>query len=152
MISQKFVELIERHAEKISRQWVEDVGQNVNTPFYHTIDRDKLGERGQVMYKNLSNWLAVSTPKEMIADFYRKWGRERFEEGIPLSQLVYAFILFRRHLWLFILHSGFFDTAIELLRALELNNRVILFFDRALHNIVMGYEEAQKHREGAKRK
>jgi hypothetical protein len=58
--------------------------------------------------------------------------------------LIYSFILFRRHLWLYILHVGFLDSAYELLRALELNNRVILFFDRALYNMAVGYEEAQK--------
>jgi|DewCreStandDraft_4_1066084.scaffolds.fasta_scaffold142356_1 hypothetical protein len=145
MISQKFIALIDRSAEQIARQWVDDVTRNVNTPFYHHLDRDKLLERGRIMYKNLSQWLEVSTPKAQITSFYRKWGWERFQENIPLPQLIYAFILFRRHLWLFILHSGFFDTAIELLRALELNNRVILFFDRALHSIALGYEEAQKN-------
>jgi hypothetical protein len=152
MISQKFVELIGKNADAISRQWVKDVTQNSNTPFYHNLDRDKLYERGLVMYKNLGTWLPVSTPKEVIAGYYKKWGRDRFAEGIPLPQLIYAYILFRRHLWLFILHSGFFDTAIELLRALELNNRVILFFDRALYNIALGYEEARKPKEGAKKK
>ena len=73
--------------------------------------------------------------------FYRKYGQERCEERVPLSQLIYSFVLFRRHLWLFILHAGFFDTAYDLLRALELNNRVILFFDRAMHNMALGYED-----------
>lgn len=152
MISQKFVELIEKNAETISRQWVKDVTQNINTPFYHTLDRDKLYERGIIMYKNLGHWLSLSSPKEKISSFYRDWGRQRFKEGIPLPQLIYAFILFRRHLWLFILHSDFLDTAYELRGALELNNRVILFFDRALYNIVLGYQEAQANKEGSHQK
>jgi hypothetical protein len=96
------------------------------------------------MYKGLSQFLSVQTPKEQISKYYKKYGQDRCQEGFPLSELVYSFILFRRHLWLFILHSGFFDTAYELLRALELNNRVILFFDRGLVNLVKGYEECLK--------
>jgi len=44
----------------------------------------------------------------------------------------------------FVLHSGFYDSAYELFHVLELNNRVILFFDRALHNMALGNEECRK--------
>ena len=144
MLSQKFVELIEKNAEKLAREWLKDVRKNVHTPTYHTFDEDRLYQRAFNMYKNLGQWLNVQTPKEQTAKYYRKYGHERWQEGFPLPELIYSFILFRRHLWLFIVHSGFFDTAYELLRALELNNRVILFFDRALHSMALGYEERLK--------
>ncbi len=144
MLSQKFVELIEKNAEKLAREWLKDIRKNVHTPTYHTFDEDRLYQRAFNMYKNLGQWLNVQTPKEQTAKYYRKYGHERCQEGFPLPELIYSFILFRRHLWLFILHSGFLDTAYELLRALELNNRVVLFFDRALHSMALGYEECLK--------
>jgi hypothetical protein len=144
MISQSLVELVEKNAETLAQQWLKDVRENAQTPFYHTFDPDVLRERAINMYKGLGHWLSVETPKEETARFYRKYGQERYPEGFPLPELIYSFILFRRHLWLYILHVGFLDSAYDLLRALELNNRVILFFDRALYNMVTGYEEAQK--------
>ena len=141
MISQSLVELIEKNADKLAGQWLKDVKQNVHTPFYHTFDEDRLHQRALSMYKTLGQFLSIQTPKEQTAKYYRKYGQDRCQEGFPLPQLIYSFILFRRHLWLFILHAGFLDTAYELLRAMELNNRVILFFDRALHNMALGYEE-----------
>jgi hypothetical protein len=98
------------------------------------------------MYKQLGHWLSIETPKEEAARFFKKYGQERYREGCPLPELIYSFILFRRHLWLYILHVGFLDSAYELHRALELNNRVILFFDRALYNMTIGYEETQKNK------
>jgi hypothetical protein len=144
MLSQALVDLIEKNADKIAKEWLADVQKNALTPFYHTFDKDLLYERATNMYKALSQFLSVQTPKEQISKYYNKYGQDRCHEGFPLSELVYSFILFRRHLWLFILHAGFYDTAFELLRALELNNRVILFFDRGLVNMVKGYEECQK--------
>ncbi len=141
MISQKFVELIEKNADKLADEWLKDVSKNVQTPFYRTFNQDLLRQRAFDMYKHLGLWLNVQTPKEQVVRHYKQYGRERCEEGFPLPQLVYSFILFRRHLWLFILNAGFFDTAYELLRGLELNNRVILFFDRALYSMMVGYEE-----------
>jgi hypothetical protein len=144
MISQSMVELVEKNADDLARQWLKDVRANANTPFYHTFNEDYLFERGRNMYRSLGRWLDLATPKQETAKFYRKYGQDRFREGFPLPELIYSFILFRRHLWLFILHVGFLDSAYELLRALELNNRIILFFDRAMHNMAAGYEEARK--------
>jgi hypothetical protein len=146
MISQTMVELIEKNADALAKQWLKDVRTNVSTPFYHTFQEDYLFERARKTYKNLGHWLNVNTPKQETAKFYRKIGQERFREGFPLPELLYSIILYRRHLWLFILHAGFFDSAYELLRALELNNRIILFFDRAMHNAAIGYEEARKEK------
>ncbi len=144
MISQLLVELIEKNADSLATQWLKDVKKNPNTPYYHTFQEEPLFERARTMYKNLSRWLSLSSSKEETARFYREYGEQRFREGFPLPELIYSFILFRRHLWLFIMHSGFYDSAYELLRALELNNRVILFFDRGLHNMALGYEESRK--------
>jgi hypothetical protein len=138
------VELIEKNADKLAKQWLKDVRQNTHTPFYYTYDEDRLYQRAFDMYKNLGQFLSVQTPKEQTGKYYRKYGQDRCQEGFPLAQLIYSFILFRRHLWLFILHVGFLETAYELLRAMELNNRVILFFDRAMHNMVLGYEDCLK--------
>ena len=146
MISQNFVELIEKNADKLAGEWLKDVKRNAQTPFYRTFDEDLLRQRAFDMYKHLGQWLNVQTPKEQIVRHYRTYGRERCQEGFPLPQLVYSFILFRRHLWLFILNAGFLDTAYELLRGLELNNRVILFFDRALYSMMVGYEEFRKEK------
>jgi len=144
MISQLLVELIEKNADSLATQWLKDVKKNPNTPYYHTFQEEPLFERARTMYKNLSGWLSLSSSKEETARFYREYGEKRFREGFPLPELIYSFILFRRHLWLFIMNSGFYDSAYELLRALELNNRVILFFDRGLHNMALGYEEAKR--------
>ncbi len=147
MISQSLVELIEKNAENLARQWLQDVTKNFHTPFYHTFNPDSLYERALDMYKRLGHWLSLDTPREESARVYKKYGQDRCREGFPLPELIYSFILFRRHLWLYILHVGFLDSAYELLRALELNNRVILFFDRALHNMALGYEECRKKKE-----
>jgi len=147
MISQSLVELIERNADPLARQWLQDVTKNFHTPFSHTFNPDYLYERALNTYKRLGHWLRLETPREESARFYKKYGEDRYREGFPLPELIYSFILFRRHLWLYILHVGFLDSAYELLRALELNNRVILFFDRALYNMALGYDECKKKKE-----
>jgi hypothetical protein len=50
-------------------------------------------------------------------------------------------MLIKRHLWLYTLEKHFFDTSYEFQQALEFNNRVVLFFDRAIYFTTMGYEK-----------
>jgi len=144
MLFQVLVEVIEKNVDKLTREWLKDVQENRQTPFYHSFEEALLYDRALGIYKNLGQWLTVPTPKAELVRYYKEYGKERCREGFPLSELLYSFILFRRHLWLFILHEGLFDTAYELRRALELNNRVILYFDRAMHSVAMGYEECKQ--------
>ncbi len=83
MISQTMVELIEKNADALAKQWLKDVRTNANTPFYHTFNEDYLFERSRNMYKNLGHWLNVGTPKQETAKFYRKYGQEGSARGFP---------------------------------------------------------------------
>ena len=70
MISQSLVELIEKNADKLAKQWLKDVRGNTHTPFYHTYDEDRLYQRAFDMYKNLGQFLSVQTPKEQTSKYY----------------------------------------------------------------------------------
>ena len=60
-----------------------------------------------------------------------------------LNGVVNALILARRHLWLFVDTHTDFSRAIDLYQALEMVNRVILVFDRAIYYAILGYEGAR---------
>ena len=51
-----------------------------------------------------------------------------------------ALFLLKRQIWLYILQEGLLTTNLELYQALELNNRVVLYFDRAIYYLTRGYE------------
>jgi hypothetical protein len=112
------------------------------TPTYHTFNPGMLYDRAHRVYGHLDKWLSRETTKEVIAEQYLALGKKRREEGFRLSEVVQAFALLRRHLWLEILNEGFLDTALDFQQALMLNNRVVLFFDRATYYMVVGYESA----------
>jgi hypothetical protein len=55
-----------------------------------------------------------------------------------------ALILLKRYLWLEVLSEGFVSSNLELYQVLELNNRVVLYFDRAVYFTIAGYQEAME--------
>jgi len=141
-ISKTLVELIERNADSLTREWMADVQKHPDTPTYHNFAPDELYKRCFKVYSQLEKWLSSDTSKEEIAGNYTELGKTRRSEGFALSEVIQALILIRRRLWLKILSEGFLDSAMEYRRALELNNRVILFFDRAVFYTALGYEKS----------
>lgn len=141
VVSQKLLDLIHNHADEISNSWLEDIKTNETTTTYAAFDHKKLYTRAYRIYSNLGKWISRETTKEEIKRIYTELGRKRYHEGFPLSEVIQAFALIRRHLWLKVLREGLLNTAMDLIDALELNNRVVLFFDRAVYYTAQGYED-----------
>ena len=139
-ISQKLVQMIERDADKLAKKWLEDVRKRPETPTYHTFDPEELYRRAHLVYSHLGKWVSYETSKEDIATHYTALGAQRRKEGFSLSEVVYALVLTKRYIWLKVLSDGFLDSALELHQGLDLTNRVVLFFDRAIYYTAKGYE------------
>jgi hypothetical protein len=140
-IINELVDLIETQAEELSRTWLEDVRQRPETPTYHTYDEAELFRRSYNVISHLGRWISQETAKEEIAARYVRLGRERKQEGFALSEVIEALLVIRRVLWAKVLDDGLLDTALDLHKALELNHRVVTFFDRAQYYVARGYEE-----------
>jgi len=140
-ISQSLVDLIERHAAELTNDWLADVRRNTGMPTCHDCADDHLFDETFAVYGQLSKWISRDEQsKEDITRTYLALGRQRRQEGIPLSEVLQGLILAKRRLWLKVLSDGILDTALGLQQALELNNRVVLFFDRAIYYTAAGYE------------
>ena len=86
-------------------------------------------------------WLEKEKPKAETEKFYKEQGKKRFQAGIPLHETILYLMLIKRHIWLYVLENHYIDTTYESTKALELNNRIVLFFDRTIINVTLGYEE-----------
>jgi hypothetical protein len=86
-------------------------------------------------------FLGRRLPREKLASFYKRLGEARRAEGYGVEEVVMALMLLKRHIWLFVLQEGFLTTNLELYQALELNNRVVLYFDRAIYYVAQAYSE-----------
>jgi hypothetical protein len=140
-LSRKLIDLVEKNAEELTRSWMKNVTTHPDTISYHTIAEKDLHEWAFKVYSQIGKWISRETAKDDVARYFIPLGRQRREEGFELSEVIYALILEKRHLWLKVLSSGMLDTALDHHNALELNNRVVLFFDRAIFYTAKGYED-----------
>jgi hypothetical protein len=141
MISTKLLTMIEDHADQLTGGLVGDLQRHPRTGAYHHLAPAEVYNRGHDVYRNLGKWVARGSERE-IESSYTELGRRRCQEGIPLSQVIFALILTKDHLVNYVRMSGLSDSALDLYQELELIRVVARFFDKALYHTVQGYEQA----------
>jgi hypothetical protein len=78
--------------------------------------------------------------KVEIRNFYTQLGLEREKENFALSEVISSLSLIKKHIWEYALSRGMWNTAIDIYIALELERRMMLFFDKATYYVSKGYE------------
>ena len=150
MISAKLIELIETHANSLTMDVARDLSTNPRTTGFRAVREGDLEQRVFQLFHHLGNWIGSPTSERVEAEFV-EWGRRRFGQGIPLSEIVYAIIVLKHHLRRYIRDNGLVDAAFPRIEGdyvlpmhlhglQDLNTRVGEFFDEALYHLTRGYE------------
>ncbi len=143
MISHRIVRMIEARAHALTQQWMAAVKRSQKMPVFLKVDPAVLYDHCFQVYSQLGHWLDHSTSTEELIEFFTDFGRQRFYDSIPLSQVIQAITLHRRVLYLFMDERGLIgDDAFALQQAMELTNRVLVFYDRAAYYTSYGFEQA----------
>lgn len=151
MIAERLVELIEINAARLSTDVAADLVANERTPGFRAVRRSDLEERIFQIVHHLGNWIGDRRSEKVKTEF-ADWGRRRFGQGIPLSEIVYAILVLKQHLRRYIRDHGLVEASfprvehdyvlpVHLNSLQELNTQVGLFFDEALFHLAHGYEE-----------
>ncbi len=160
MLAARLIQLIETHSESLTREVLQDLATNPRTQSFRGVEKKELESRIGDLYRNLGTW--ISDPRDdAVRSEYEEWGRRRFRQGIPLSEIVYALLLVKHHLRRYIRDHGLVEFSadsvtsgeflpVHLYGVQELNYTVGKFFDQALYCLARGYEaEAQVARDAA---
>jgi hypothetical protein len=145
LLANKFVKLVEENHQVIVERYMNDLLKNEKTVAYRNLDKQKIYEIGDNVYRELSQWLSKGLQKQEIENFYEKLGKMRYQQGVPASQVFHALVLLKRHMWLFVKQRLENDIT-DYKQLIELVNRVLLFFDRAVYHMLSGYEKEMAKR------
>lgn len=141
LISDSLVRLVEKHSEIIASYWLKEVMTSHSTATYRTFDEKKLYKRFNRVLSNLGQWLAGGLEGDEIRNHYTALGEKRKSEGFALSEVLSSLSLARKHIWEFALSRGIWQKTIDIYMTLELERRLMLFFDKAAYYITKGYEK-----------
>ena len=139
--SRRLVDLIERNADELTTGYVEDIRRDPRMPNYQGFDQKEIYKRAYRVYSQLGKWISHETTKEEVKSYWTALGRQRRREGFPFSEIVLSLCHIRRLLWGKIQSAGLLDSALDLYQAMDIQHRVLVFFDRAIYYAAVGYEE-----------
>ena len=103
------------------------------------LGRDELARRARDLVGNLGHWLIARHPE--VAGWSEPLGRTRFEQSIPLHELIRGLQIVKERLVDFA-RDGMAETALQIYAEEELEYRVGRFFDEVVYYAAKGYELA----------
>jgi len=131
---------IQTHASRLSGEFVADVVSNPKTPNLARMAREDMERVALDLYVRLADWLAAKQAEELEAEFRTRAHRQR-KAGLPLSEIVFAVILLKKHVWEFVKRNVVVDSIGDLYQRDEVIVLISEFFDRLLYATSQGYEE-----------
>jgi hypothetical protein len=140
MISKKLIRMIEQSSDELTQRLMKDLLKREETRHLRDIRQNRVYGQVYDVYSMLSSWLSGEKTKGSIIEHYIELGRQRYNESVPLSEVLMSFMLIKRHLWLYALEKKVIDPTYDLYQVIELNNRVVFFFDRIMYCTSVGYE------------
>jgi len=141
MLGSRLVGLIERNSNELAEGLAAKLCNSSRTTDFCEIPPDELARGAHEIYSNLSDWLLTKTESD-IEVRYTAIGAKRAEQEVELSQLVWAILMSKEHLWAFLQREGFVTGPVELFGELELLQLLDQFFDRAMYYAVVGHTGA----------
>jgi hypothetical protein len=143
MLSQRLFRLIEAGSDELANDLVDRLRHSSRTVDYFKIPEEELRQNAGSMYRHLGDWLLNKTETD-IEFRYTQLGEKRAEQGIAISDLVWALVITKENLWRFLQTHAAVDHIVGLYGELEFVQLVDQFFDRALYYAVHGYQRARQ--------
>jgi hypothetical protein len=140
----KLVDLTQKNADTIARQWAKDIKTNAKTYAYHNASEEEIILQAKYFYNNFQLMFFNESPYEQAKEIFEKYAEERYKEGIPLHEALYALILMRRHMWLYAEFQSIFNVEVEHHQAVGSLSRTILMFDYIIYVVARKFWEMMK--------
>jgi ADP-ribose pyrophosphatase YjhB (NUDIX family) len=141
MLSDVLVNMVIDHAEDIADLWLAEQRRSQTTRRYWDIDTTDLREKGVLALRQFGRWLRGYEAEEEIRAFYREIGALRKAEGFEPHEVFSSITLLRKSILTFAQTQDVLRRPIDAYRVLELDRRLILFFDRAMYHILRSFAE-----------
>lgn len=140
MISLRLVRMIESHSDELAAELIAKLETSSRTADLRKVPVEELRRGVQEILRHLSEWL-LSKMGHDIEKRYFEIGERRASQGVALSDLCWATVLIKGHLWEFLQLQGLMPGPVEIYGEMELLRLLDQFFDRALCFATEGYEQ-----------
>lgn len=133
LIASIIASLIESDIELFNLQWDSQV------PKYNASHYTLLLSIHQKALETITLWLHGNRVWKNFREF-SALGMQLKKEGVLLKDILSAIAISRKSIWMQVIEKNILHSPLEIYTALEINNRIILFYDKITYFIMKGYE------------
>ena len=144
MISEKLTEIVKKKRKEILDLWLKDFKETRTLRVNEGVDEKKWKGYMNFVLDGFDEVMAKDVSKYRLCLDFTKIGDEFFKENYAFHDIINALTLLKKVIMEVVTSEGFIDTALQLYQLQELNNKAVLYFDRAMFYTVLGYEEDLK--------
>ena len=141
MIAQRLVQIVEADSADMALDLVNKLLADEHAADYSDrVPHPELFKRIHETYRHLGDWLLNRTEAD-IEKRYRAIGERRAQQGVTLSQVIWAILQTREYLWSYLAGKGLLSNGDEMGRQVELVSLLDHFYNRAVYFALVGYED-----------
>lgn len=139
LLAFRLLRLIESHSDQLAAGALSKLQHCTKTSSFRDLPAEEYKQRVHEIYRSLGEWLLGKTESD-IERRYTEIGRRRYEQGVPLSELIWAINLAKQYLLEFLAEQAAAQKTAEVFGELEVLQLLEQFFDRANYYAAVGYE------------
>lgn len=142
LLAYRLVRLIETHSEQLTATCLQAIrSSGKSSGLLDTVPPEEVARPVSEVYQHLGQWLLGKSESD-IAERYTQIGITRAQQGVRLSELMWAILLVKDTLISFLKTKAVPELPAEAFGELEMLHLLEQFFDRAVFYAAAGYERA----------
>lgn len=143
MFARKFMDHMDNHAERLSRELVQKIDRSGKcVELLRRVPPDDQKETMRTIYQDLTKWLL--NERALDEQYYITLGSRRAQQDVPFSDVTFAVCAARDYFWEYIERETLLDQPADFWGGVKLLRSLDSCFDRALCYAALGYQENQK--------
>lgn len=142
MLSSRLIRMIESHGEQIAAETIQRVRKDSELSHLKVVSDSEMRAGVRHVLKDLGGALAGNDDLKLAARC-QELGKRRFDEGIPLDEIVRSNQKLKSVIVGFVRNEGSRQTTLEIYAEEELEHLLYRYFDKVLYHVVRGYERAR---------
>lgn len=144
MINERFIRIVRDKKENILNLWLDDFKETRTLRTEEGVDESKLRSMMTEVLEGFEKVMEKDISKYRLCLDFTRVGNEFFKDNYAIHDIINALSILKKVIIEVVTTEGFFSTAFELYKLQEMNNKALLYFDRATYYSTLGYEDSLK--------
>jgi hypothetical protein len=142
MVDHVLIDSLVLKAGDFAIKWKNMVRKANQLKLYNSMDDETLIESDKPIYGLLSRTLDRGLDRSLVGDFFVRLGKERLQDGFPISEIIYAMNLAERIVIEYIMTEFAPESPVRMYQSMGVISQVSEFFLLGCFYITKGFLEA----------